>query len=390
MNLNDYFNPVSLERPAFQYLPEAHTFTRNIAIHTPGRPIKDLDRYNLALFGVPDDKGAFVPGSAAAPDRIRSMLYQLRKHNSNTRIYDLGNLKITENRSDSYYAIRDIVLELTERNIVTLIMGGSQDLGLGVIQALEKMSGRGNVVTVDPRVDLWNQKEQQMNSRNYLDYVLHPDVRDKFLYSNLGHQQYFVAQEQVDLLEQEQMESIRLGQIRKDLPLAEPVLRDADFVSFDMNAVRHSDAPGVTTPSPNGFFGDECCALMRYAGISEQVKVGGIFEVAPEKDLNDQTSHLAAQALWHFIEGFSNRVLERQEIQGEHTKKFIVTLNEIDQELIFLKSTVSGRWWLEIPVEDPLTKRNHFIASSYEDYQRACNNQIPDRWWRYLKRLGRT
>lgn len=388
MDLNGYFDPVSLDRPEFHFLPEKYSFSRNISIHTPDQPIKNLDRYQMAIIGVPQEKAAYIKGSAEAPDKIRGMLYQLRKVNNNIKVYDLGNLKTTEHINDTYYAIRDIALELLEKEVIPFFIGGSQDLSFGAILALQKLPGIRQILTVDPRLDFWMENTPEISSRNYLNYILEKDIKKKFTYSNIGHQQYFIAQDQLDLMEKEYMESMRLGEIRENIKQVEPLIRDADLMSIDMNAVRHSDAPGVTTPSPNGLFGDELCAITRYAGLSEKVKICGVFELSPEKDLNDQTSHLAAQAVWYFIDGLSHRVKENPHETSGHTKKFIITPDEVDQELIFYKSNLSERWWIEIPVKNPLTKHNYFISCSYEDYQKACSNVIPDRWWRYLQRLG--
>ena len=388
MDLNGYFDPVSLDRPEFHLLPEKYSFVRNISIHTPDRPIRNLDQHQLALIGIPEDKAAYIRGSADAPNRVRGMLYQLRKINRNVKVYDLGNLKITPNINDTYYAVRDITLELIDRGVIPFFIGGSQDLTFGIILALQKMKGIRQLVTVDPRLDFWPEKDPKINSRNYLNYILDPEIKNHFTYSNLGHQIYFIAENQMDILEKEFMETMRLGELREDIRHSEPIIRDADFLGIDMNAVRHSDAPGVTNPSPNGLFGDEICAITRYGGISEKVKVCGLFEVAPGKDLNDQTSHLAAQAVWYFIDGLSNRLRENPVETSEHTKKFIITPDELEQELVFIKSTISERWWIEIPVKNPDTNYNYFISCSYEDYKKACNNVIPDRWWRYLHRLG--
>ncbi|MEX0982699.1 MAG: formimidoylglutamase [Bacteroidales bacterium] len=388
MDLNGYFDPVSLDRPEFHFLPEKQSFSRNISIHTPDQPIRDLDRYQLALIGLPQDEAAYIKGSAKAPDLVRGMLYQLRKINNNVKVYDLGNLKITNQINNTYFAIRDVILELVERDVIPFFIGGSQDLTYGAILALGKLKGIRQILTVDPRFDFWMENESQINSRNYLDYILNKKVKGQFTYSNIGHQQYFIAENQIDVLHNEYMESMRLGELREDIKKAEPLIRDADLISIDMNSVRHSDAPGVTTPSPNGLFGDELCALTRYGGISEKVKICGLFELSPDKDLNGQTSHLAAQAVWYFIDGLSHRLKENPLETSEHTRKFIISPGEINEELIFYKSNLSERWWIEIPVKNPVTNYNYFISCSYDDYKRACNNVIPDRWMRYLLRLN--
>ncbi len=388
MDLNGYFDPVSLERPRFGYLPETETFSHHISVHTPDRPIRELDRFQVAIFGVPEDKNGCIRGSGEAPDHVRGQLYRLRKMNRNLKICDLGNVKNSGQINDSYYAVRDILLELKERQIVAVMLGGSQDLSRGAFLALEKSEGMDQVLTVDSMLDFTVPGDEPVDSRNYLNQLLRPAQGKRYSYVNLGHQAYFVTGDQLDMLERSYLQSIRLGDARNNLQLTEPLIRDSAFVGIDMGAVRHADAPGASIASPNGFSGDELCQITRYAGLSEMVRTIGFFELNPSSDLNDQTAHLTAQAVWYFIEGVAHRIREHPLDTPEHLKKFIVNLNAAGHDIIFHKSTLSDRWWMEIPVKNPATGYNFFISCSYEDYQQACNQEIPDRWWRYLHRLG--
>ncbi len=387
MELNGYFDPVSLERPDFEYLEDNESFSHHISVHTPDQPIRELDKHQVAIVGIPVDSNAFIKGSKDAPDHIRSKLYQLRKINKNLKIYDLGNLKNGGSVNDTYFALRDVVLELKERDMTTIIFGGSQDLGRGVFLALEKHEGLHQVLTIDSMLD-FSLKEDVLNSRNYLNHLIGPATEKNFSLTNLGHQACFVTESQIRQLENSYLESIRLGDVRRDIELAEPLVRDSEFISIDLGAVRHADAPGSSTPSPNGFFGNELCQITRYAGLSEQVSILGFFECNPLSDINEQTSHLTAQAAWYFMEGLSHRIRENPVDTPEHIKKFIVTLNAAGHDIIFHKSTLSDRWWMEIPVKNPASGDNFFVSCSYEDYQQASNQEIPDRWWRFLNRLG--
>jgi len=387
MDLNGYFDPVSLERPEFQYLDNTESFSHHISVHTPDHPIRELDKHQVALVGVPVDMNGFIKGSKEAPNQVRSKLYQLRKIEKSLKIYDLGNVKNGESINDTYFALRDIVLELRERDITTILIGGSQDLSRGVFLALEKQNGLHHLLTIDSMLD-FTLKEGPLNSRNYLNQVVSQEGLRQFSLTNLGHQACFVTVKQLQQLEKMYLESIRLGEVRKEIKLAEPLIRDSEFISIDMGAVRHSDAPGASVPSPNGFFGDELCQITRYAGLSEHVKILGFFELCPSSDMNGQTAHLEAQAVWYFLEGLTHRIRENPVDTPEHIKKFIVTLNAAGHDIIFHKSTLSERWWMEIPVKNPATGYNFFVSSSYEDYQQACNQEIPDRWWRFLHRLS--
>ena len=169
MDLNGYFDPVSLDRPEFQFLPEEYSFSRDISIHTPDQPIRNLDQHQLALIGLPQDEAAYIKGSAKAPDLVRGMLYQLRKINNNVKVYDLGNLKITKKIDDTYYAIRDVLLELTERGVIPFFIGGSQDLTYGAILALEKLNGIQQILTVDPRFDFgWKKNRRSIRETTWI------------------------------------------------------------------------------------------------------------------------------------------------------------------------------------------------------------------------------
>ena len=67
----------------------------------------------------------------------------------------------------------------------------------------------------------------------------------------------------------------RLGHVRESIDEMEPVIRNCHLVSFDISAIAHAYAPN--TVSPNGFTGEEACALMRYAGMSPNVNTIGIY-----------------------------------------------------------------------------------------------------------------
>ena len=168
----------------------------------------------------------------------------------------------------------------------------------------------------------------------------------------------------------------------------EPVLRDATMISLDVCAIRQSDAPGHFSATPNGFYGEEICTLAMYAGLSERLSTLGIFEVNPHFDINDQTSHLSAQVIWYFIDGFAKKRSEYPHEKSREFREYIVHLNEIDQDLIFYKSTETNRWWIKTPALKLKPGYPEFISCSYEDYQKASNQEIPDRWWKAYQKFN--
>lgn len=383
MNLNDYFDPVSIEKPSFNILKPNTEFGRNITVHTPDGPIENIEGFHLAILGIPEDRNSPNKGCSKAPDKIRQQLYQLYKFSKSNQIIDLGNLKQGQKPEDTYSGLRDVLIELLSNNIVPIIIGGSQDITYGVILAYEKLNKVINFVTIDSKLDL-KSNSKDFNSQTYLRKIFNEKIKSIFNYINIGQQIYFTDLDDIELLKNLYFETYRLGEVRGNLKEMEPVFRDADLVSLDFNAVKQSDAPGHFHPSPNGFYGEEICQLVKYCGMSDVLSVFVISEVNPAFDINNQSSHLAAQSIWYFIEGFSQRKVEKPDDSDKFTK-FIVRLDSIDHDLIFYKSEQTDRWWIEIP---SLKKKSYLISCSYEDYLLAGNQEIPDRWWKAYQKIN--
>ena len=387
MNIRDYCDPVALERPASNHLADKAVFCRNIYIHTPDTPVKDLDQYDLALIGVPEDRSSSRRGSAGAPAKVRGQLYQLFRVNPRLKIIDLGDLKCGSSVQDTYFALRDVLLDLLERKLTVVILGGSQDLTYGIYLAFEKLERKFSFTTVDSRLDM-GLIGDEINPESYLIPILSRKKELLFSYANLGHQAYFVDQGDVDFLRDNFHQTLRLGDIRQDLSRVEPVLRDSGFASVDVNSIRQADAPGGTYPSPNGLTGEEVCQISRYAGLSPLLRCFGLFNLRPDSDRDSQTAQLAAQAIWYFMEGVLQRKEENPHASPDAFKKFIVSLNEMDHDIVFYKSLETDRWWFEVPVVRQTRTRHLLISCSIEDYQKACNQEIPDRWLNAFQKLN--
>tara|TARA_B110000091_G_scaffold195485_1_gene222175 strand:- start:934 stop:1581 length:648 start_codon:yes stop_codon:yes gene_type:complete len=207
-----------------------------------------------------------------------------------------------------------------------------------------------------------------------------------FNYCNVGYQTFFNSQEEIKLLNELFFDAYRLGEA-KNLETIEPAFRNADIVSIDIGAVRQSEAPANNNASPNGFYGDEICAISRYAGISDKVSSFGIYEYNSKHDNNHQTAHLIAQMIWYFIEGVNSRVKDYPFTRKEDYQKFAVLLED-DDPLTFYKSHKTGRWWIEINIlSDNKYKRHALIPCTYQDYIAATKEIIPEKWYKAMQKL---
>ena len=384
MELLDYLDPVELEKPEEYYLQSEDIFSKNIDIHTASFEFSDLSRYDVALLGIPEDRNSFNKGAALAPDTVRSELYKLISPISKTKVVDLGNLKVGNTFTDTYFALKEIAYNLLCNDIILVIIGGTQELTLSIFQAFENYQDKINLTIFDSRVD--SHKEALKSTSDTYLFELLLKKRKLFRFVHAGHQTYLTDKHSLGLINKLFHDAIRLGEIRRDIKMIEPILRDSHLVSFDIGSVRQSDAPGHFRPTPNGFYAEEACQITRYAGTGDLVRVLGVFEINPKFDINNHTAALAAQMIWYFIDGIECRNIETPAGEDSNYRTFIVGHTDLDFDMTFYKSMNTERWWLEIP--NVKGEESIIISCSHDDYQTACNHEVPNIWWRNFQKLS--
>jgi formiminoglutamase len=358
--------------------------------YTDADKFPDVEGYHIAIIGVGEERGSVHnDGTAKAPDAVREKLYELKSAGHPYKILDLGNLKLGESLNDTYVAVSTIIVELLKEGILPVILGGSQDITFAQYVAYQKLEQTVNIVAVDATFDLGT-TELPVNSVSYLGKIVLHEPNFLFNFSNIGYQTYFVGHEQIELMNRLYFDAYRLGQVRGDLEEVEPIVRNADIMSFDITAIRQSDAPGNGNASPNGFFGEEACRIVRYAGMSDKLTSFGLYELNPLYDNHDQTSHLAAQMIWYLIDGYYSRKKDVPLKNKAGFVKYRVAVNKDEQEIIFYKSNKSDRWWMEVPYHSNKIKyeRHHLVPCSYRDYETALREEIPERWWQAFQKIS--
>jgi len=386
MNI-DFLSPIEEFSQENEGYNLKNTLGETIQIYTHQNGFPDLDGVSIVVLGVKEGRNA-VTNVGCGNDllNIRKELYKLFPGKWNVKVADIGNVEMGNTVNDTYFAVSNICEQLYKKNIIPLVIGGSQDITYAVYRGYDKLEQTVNLASVDSRFDLGN-IEDEMSSINYLSKIIMEEPNNLFNYSNLGYQTYFNAQEEIALINNLYFDAYRLGEV-KDVNLVEPILRDADIVSVDIGAVRKSDAPGNLNASPNGFYGEDICAVARYAGLSDKVTSFGIYEYNSRLDLDSQTASLIAQMIWYFIEGVNSRAKDYPYSSKESYQKFTVVLED-DDPINFYKSDKSGRWWMEINLlTNNKYKRHALIPCAYQDYLKALEQIIPKRWYKAQQKLS--
>jgi len=372
-DLHDFLEPVLLHTINDDNGYNDGQFAKHIILYETELP--DLTDIDIVLVGVTENRGAgiFTP-TPSAPDAIRKQLYQLHFWHKDLSIADIGNIKTGASLSDSYAAVKTVLAELLRLNKTVVILGGSHDITLAQYFAYVELKKIVEATCIDANINLRGESPER--SENFLMEMLTGEPNLIKHYNHIGFQSYFVHPRMLETMDKLRFDCFRLGMAKEDMEEMEPVLRNTHLLSFDISAIKNSDAP-ASLQSPNGFTGEEACMLTRYAGMSNHLSSFGIYGYLPQLDNNDLTAKQIAQMLWYFIDG-KNRARQEAAMEDRNNfNEYHCSFTEV--ETVFLQSKKTGRWWMQLPDKK-------FIASSYKDYLHAHQNQIPERWLRAQER----
>jgi formiminoglutamase len=351
--------------------------------------IPSLEKGGIALFYVPEFRGSNYTNVES--EKFREQLYQLNNGITwKTKIYDLGDVLPGNTLNDTYFAIAKISAELIKRQIIPVVIGGSQDLTVALYKGYEKLEQLVNLCCVDSKLDIGN-PENEVHSDGFISQLLVQRPCYLFNHANIGLQIPFTEKSELDLFEKLYFDYCRLGEFNMDFKRAEPHIRNTDILSIDLTSLKYSELNDSQYNNPNGFYSEQICQIARYAGISDKLTSFGIFNYLPEKSNAVNISDLVAQIIWYFIDGVNSRVGDFPIGTRKNYTKFIVHIEDFKEEIIFYKSDKSGRWWMEVPYpseEERKYERHVLVPCNLEDYELAMQNEIPDLWWQTYQKFA--
>ena len=375
MNIRPYFDPI----PEFITTQKYSSNSFFNFIHFHGETFPDLKGLQIAIIGLVENrgmpKGESIERSAS---EVRDKLFHLKKGHGLYKIADLGDLKMGQTREESIQIMATVGEYLIKKQILPIFIGGTHDLDLGQYLSYQNLEKLVSMVTVDAKVDM---EEEGKPFENHSQEIILHQPNFLFNYSHLGYQSFLVDKDLTGVMEKLYFDHIRLGHVRSNFKEIEPLIRNADLLSFDVCAIQSSDAPGAADAQVFGLSGEEACQICKFAGMNEKLSSFGIFGYQPYYDDNrNKTASVIATMVWYFIEGFYDRK-DTLSFKGNDYVKYTVSLDFKPSTLVFYKSKRSEKWWMEIPHQDQdKFDRNTIIPCSYQDYQTAQSGEIPERW----------
>jgi len=368
----EYFSPVKFE--IIDYVNNLDNNQLGSKLKINGRDnLNSFESLDIVIFSVNEYRfNSAIRKSFNANKDFRKKLYSLYYGNWDLNIYDFGDLENGNLVSDTQFALSKILEFFSKNKILVITIGGSQNLLFDIYSSLKETLQKINLVSVDNKIDFSN------NNESFLHKIIMDENNKLANFSNIGYQKHLTSVPENKLLDKMYFESINLGKIKSNVAEAEPVLRDSDIVSFNINSVKAGELNNAHQ-YPNGLSSYELCSLSRFSGLSSRVNIVSYFE---NWDLSIMNS-LLAESAWYVIDGYATRINENP---LNDTNDFIYYHIELDNyKFKFYRSKLSDRWWVEFLNDEIISIEKDIISCTFDDYNNCKNSVIPERILTRLK-----
>lgn len=273
----------------------------------------DLEKATHVVIGCPQDMGVERnhgrPGAAQAPAAIRELFYKLKPATESgaISIVDLGDVDCDASLEEIHEKQEVLVTALLKVGKTVIVLGGGNDLSLPDASAVHAVYPKYTAINMDAHLDM--RKSAQRHSGTPYRDLINAGKLDPVHFHETGIQTWANSPRYLDDARSMGVNIHTLADIHNQGPrnffntLFENIKGTPLFAGLDMDAVRASDAPGVSASSPMGFSAKSLLNFAEHCRTHGQTAVFEITEVNPTFDIDGRTARLAALAMYTFIYG---------------------------------------------------------------------------------------
>ena len=270
---------------------------------------------DVTVFGVPFDIGTTNrPGARFGPEAVRAASLMLLDDDdpglrvtpgAGLRIVDRGDLEVVNGYLEA--SIDLIEKQVSEIRSHTLAIGGDHTISLPLLRALRKRHGVPlSLVHFDAHLDTWDDNfGGPLGHGTPFHHALEEDLIDPASSLQIGIRAP-VANALVDANRDRGMTILRAEDVHLQGPVAvaeriQNVVGDRPaYLTFDIDGLDPSCAPGTGTPVPGGLFTWQAQAILsRLADIDWRGM--DLVEIAPAYDHAQITALAGAQLAWTYL-----------------------------------------------------------------------------------------
>lgn len=289
--------------------------------HWLQKNIDELDAIDAVIMGFPSDEGVKRnggrPGASEAPEAIRKQLYKMSPSAEYYQPFvdlldntgDAGDVRVSGDLASDQEKLGNVVAGYLEQDVVPIILGGGHETAFGHFSGYAEANKNTSIFNMDAHTDVRPLREGKPHSGSPFRQALDHESGCADTYLVAGLQPHAVAKAHLEFINDHggHYKFRDETNITSISGLFHQHESDNLMVTFDMDAVDQSQAPGVSAPCSNGLPADLWLTAAYLAGRNEAVSSFDVSELNPPHDRDGQTAQLAALTVWHFILGLSQR-----------------------------------------------------------------------------------
>ncbi len=306
-----------------EYKPlSGREFPRFSAIKTffrlPHVPV-DQD-YEVGIFGIPYDGGvSYRPGARFAPSKVREVtslgrgFHMTRMENffEKIKVADIGDCPVVPiDQAQTYSLIENFVGNLLSMDKKFLSVGGDHSTTLPVLRALRKKFGKPLAfIHFDAHLDTYPAAWGcEYHHGAFARHAVEEGLVDPKKMVQIGIRGPLAGGSDLDFINKHGIRMITVDDIR-NMPINEfvktlPVFDETPtYISYDIDNLDPSYAPGTGTPVPGGLTTYEAQRIFRALKIKNFVG-GDVVEICPAYDHADLTALAGMDALFEMLHLF--------------------------------------------------------------------------------------
>ncbi|MCL2327511.1 MAG: arginase family protein [Bacteroidetes bacterium] len=344
----------------------------------------DFSDYDVFIVGYQEDRNSENQGAGKAADCVREQLYSLFATEKPLKICDLGNCRLGKTVKDSYIIVQELCKQLEKYNKPLIIIGGTQEITLTLAQERLNEDEFPTITCIDAQIDMQLESEDFYNT-NYIAQLA--ETYDNVKINYIALQEYLSHKTAYDFLRTNNFPHIRLGNVFHNAKHTEPMLREAQLISFDTTALRYSEFDANRDQLPAGLYVEDACQMAWYAGFSYEMNTFLLSEFNPVHINSVKPSAtVCALLLWYVLDGISQRNTIQYDNEEFYTIYYVKN-DLFEHDVRFFEHTITKQMWVELFL--PLYNEKRMVPCNYSDYQSFSNENIPDSWLMELQRKSK-
>lgn len=250
----------------------------------------------IGLIGMPfDDHSSFLKGPANAPKEFRNILTggSMNKWSEtgvnillDDNVRDFGDVEFS-NEKEAFSHLQDKLNEVLDEELLPFVIGGDHSISYPILQVLAQHYPSLTVLHFDAHPDLYDEfKGNKLSHACPFARVMEEECANRLVQVGIRTMNPHLAQQaQRFHVEVHQMKDWQDG---TNLNLSGPI-----YISFDIDALDPSCAPGVSHNEPGGLSLRQAIDVIQR--ISGHVVGADIVEFNPERDINQMTGYVCGK-----------------------------------------------------------------------------------------------